>query len=658
MAVSSAAFPAGSLDPGALYPERRIEAPGAIDQFALRLLGRARHALPRALWARPRAVALALNLAEECVALSQASLRTQLRDAARRLDDAGQLARALALVREAARRSLHMTAFDTQLLGASLLLSGKLAEMHTGEGKTLTAGLAAAIAACGGLPVHVVTVNDYLAERDRDKLAPLADYLGLRVGAVLTGMAVAERRAAYRCDITYCTGKELVFDYLKDKVALGAGRTQAHVAFGQWLDGQQDDETLLRGLHFAIVDEADSIFIDEARTPLILSLNAGASDDVAMYRAAIGVARRLVLNRDFRIRAATRELELTDAGRSTAAELCLGLGPDWGVKISREHRVAQALRALHLFQRDHHYVIKDDKVLIVDEQTGRVLPGRTWEEGLHQMIEVKEGQALSDQARTVARITYQRFFKRYLTLSGMTGTAWEVRAELWRVYGLHTVRVPTHRPCIRRVAPSSCLADESGKWQAVCAAVQEQRRAGRPVLVGTRSVAASMQVSAQMSAQGIAHRVLNALQDAEEAQLIEAAGQPGAVTVATNMAGRGTDILLGEGVAAAGGLHVILTEFHDSRRVDRQLFGRAARQGDPGSAQALVCLDDKLLTDHAPVLRRLARVLPGPRSRRAFTAWLRRFCQRRCEAQNARQRGAALRNDQDIENMLSFSGRN
>ena len=654
----SSALARAAFDPTALYPQRRVDQPSALDAFATRLLGSARHALPQGLWARPGLVAQALAQAEAAAALSDADIRAHLHRHARDLGSAASRVQVLALVREAAFRALRMRPYPPQLLAASLLLGGKLAEMQTGEGKTLSAGLAAAIAGCGGTPVHVVTVNDYLAERDSRTLAPLYEFLGLRVGAVLTPMGLPERRAAYGCDITYCTGKELVFDYLKDKVAVTVGRSGAHLTLDHWLDGKKDAGTLLRGLHFAIVDEADSIFIDEARTPLILSLNAGASDNVALYEAAIGVARRLQRGAHFRVRLATRELELTEHGRSVVAEMCLGLGAAWGVRVAREHHVAQALRALHLFQRDQHYVVKDDKVMIVDEQTGRVLPGRTWEHGLHQMIEVKEGQALSDQARTVARITYQRFFRRYLTLSGMTGTAREVRAELWSVYGLHTVVVPPHRPCVRRVAPLRCLGSEAQKWDAVCAQVQDLQRAGRAVLVGTRSVAASQQLSALLAARGVTHRVLNALQDADEAALIEVAGHAGTVTVATNMAGRGTDIALGEGVAGRGGLHVILTEFHDSRRVDRQLFGRAARQGDPGSAQALVSLDDALMADHAPALRRLFHLLPPGPAQRLFVALLRWHCQRLAEGQNARQRRAATRSDQDIENMLSFSGRN
>ena len=654
-----------AVDHGAIYPERRVVVDGALDAWALSLWGRIKHALPRALWARAPAVSEALRQEAATRALGDAELAAALHARARdALHDPAALAKSLALVREVARRTLGLTPFATQLLGASLLLRGKLAEMQTGEGKTLTAGLAAVIAACARLPVHVITVNDYLAERDAAKLKPMCDFLGLLVGVVLTPMSLDQRRPAYASDITYITGKELVFDYLKDKVATQGGRSRSQLDFEGWLDGDangaKNGRTLLRGLHFAIVDEADSIFIDEARTPLILSLNAGASDNVALYQSAIRLARQLERGLHFRIRLATRELDLTDHGRSVIAELGLkmGLGPDWSVKVAREHHVSQALRALHLFQRDQHYVLKDDKVLIVDEQTGRVMPGRTWEHGLHQMIEVKEGIALSDQARTVARITYQRFFRRYLLLAGMTGTAREVQDELWTVYGLQTVVVPTHRPSQRRVWSLRCLPNEAAKWSQVCEQVARLHAQGRPVLVGTRSVAASHALAAALQAHGVPHRVLNALQDAHEAELVETAGERGRVTVATNMAGRGTDIVLGPGVAELGGLHVILTEFHESRRVDRQLFGRAARQGDPGSAQALISLDDALIAHHAPLLRRGFHWMPGAVARRSFVAFLRRRCQHAAEGQNGRQRSAANRSDREIENMLSFSGKN
>ena len=662
-------------DPRAFYAERQPYEPGAVDVWGLGLLGRLRDHLPQRLWRGEAAVQQACLLAGEVSALDDAALVHRLRQHAVAAEGSrASLSQALALVREAAHRSLGMRPYDTQLLGAGLLLHGKLAEMQTGEGKTLTAGLGAALGACAGLPVHVITVNDYLAERDAAKMAPLLRFLGATVGVVLTGMSPAERRRAYACDVTYCTGKELVFDYLKDKLACAGGPSHLSLRLGQWLagagagrgaryadgraDGRAQSSTLLRGLHFAIVDEADSIFIDEARTPLILAAIAEGQSDAAPCLAALALAATLRAGMHFTLRAAAREVSLTPAGSAQVAAAAHLLGPDGAVRVGREHLVAQALRALHLFHRDKHYVVKEDQVQIVDEQTGRTLPGRNWEDGLHQMVEAKEGVALSPPVRTLARITYQRFFRRYLRLAGMTGTAREVGAELWRVYGLQTVAVPTHRPSQRAVWPPRCLPDEAAKWQAVCAAAQTLCEAGRPVLVGTRSVAASEAVARVLAAGGVPHQVLNALQDAAEAAVVAAAGQPGVVTVATNMAGRGTDIELGHGVAEAGGLHVILTEFHESRRVDRQLIGRAARQGDPGSAQAIVSSNDELLAHRAPRWRHAVARLPPGRLQALAVALLRRLAQRAAENSHARQRAAAMRSDREIETLLSFSGKN
>ncbi|MDH3461810.1 MAG: hypothetical protein OEM00_12735, partial [Burkholderiaceae bacterium] len=529
-------------------------------------------------------------------------------------------------------------------------------EMQTGEGKTLTAGIAAALIASAGVPVHVATVNDYLAQRDADELRPLFDFLGLSVGTVITGMDVGLRRASYSCNITYCTGKELVFDYLKDRVAVGSESNQARVKLHGLLGGQTNP-LLLRGLHFAIVDEADSMFIDEARTPLILSENAGPPTDSLLYEEALAIARALREREHFVVRLAHHELLLTPAGRQFVTERCVTLGREWTVRLAREHWVSQALRALHMFHRDQHYIVQDDKVQIVDEQTGRVLPGRMWEQGLHQMIESKEGCKFSDQARTVARITYQRFFRRFIRLSGMTGTAREVRGELWRVYGLELVSVPTHRPSQRRYGPTRCVATEAQKWALVADRAGELTAAGRPVLIGTRSVEASEALSHVLQQRGLSHRVLNARQDAGEADLVSTAGEPGMLTVATNMAGRGTDIKLPAAVVALGGLHVILTEFHESKRVDRQLFGRAARQGDPGSVQAIVSLQDLLFRQYAPHLLKLINQLSDWRLRSPVIEFVRRQAQRRAERIHARTRSAAVKEDKRIETMLSFSGK-
>ena len=644
-----------------VYAQRPEKKEKALDEWVRAQAGLLRHLRPRRSAALHGMVSAANARQPSVQALDDAALRRQFSAQARTLRqsdvaDHAAMAEGLALLREAARRTLGMVPYDTQLVGAAVLASGRLAEMATGEGKTLTAGIAAALVAAGGVPVHVATVNDYLVRRDADEMRPLFEFLGLTVGAVITGMDLPSRRAAYACDITYCTGKELVFDYLKDRAVVGDDASQVRMKLNGLLGGA-GTPLLLRGLHFAIVDEADSIFIDEARTPLILSESAGPPSDALIYTEALALARQMTEHRHFRMRPAHRELLLEPAGRQWLTERCLTLGREWTVRLAREHWAVQALRALHLFKRDHQYIVMEDKVQIIDEQTGRVLPGRVWEQGLHQMIEHKEGCPFSDQTRTVARITYQRFFRRYLRLAGMTGTAHEVRGELWRVYGLETVPIPTHRPLQRHHGRLHCAATEDDKWRQVAERARELQRAGRAVLIGTRSVEASETLSALLGEFGLVHRVLNARQDAEEAALVATAGAPGTLTVATNMAGRGTDIKPPAEVVARGGLHVILTEFHESKRIDRQLFGRAARQGDPGSVQAIVSLQDPLFRQFAPHWLALTARLGGLQMHRWWVDWMRSRAQRSAERIHARTRAAATRQDKRVENLLSFSGR-
>ncbi|MBL8382295.1 MAG: prepilin peptidase, partial [Burkholderiales bacterium] len=640
-----------------VYPERREARENAFDAWARALVGTLWH---RARPLRTRLAELARAagaLADEAARLGDAEIRRGMREVARRaFDDPMRGARAFALIREASVRSLGKRPFDVQLMGAAALFAGKLAEMQTGEGKTLTAALAACIAGVARVPTHVVTVNDYLAERDAGEMRPLFEFFGLTVGTIVSGMSLAARARAYACEVTYCTNKELVFDYLKDRVAAGGRTSRAQLRVREHLGARDAAALLLRGLHFAIVDEADSILIDEARTPLILAEKGEAPGNPAVYAEALDLAHGLDAGRDYEHNAARRELHLTPSGRARLAARCAGMGPAWTAAHAREHLVAQALRALHLFARDQHYLVADDKVQIIDEYTGRVLEGRTWEQGLHQLIETKEGCPLSEHNHTLARITYQRFFRRYLRLSGMTGTVREVSGEIWAVYALETVTIPTNRPNIRRMLPGRCCADAREKWRLVAAEALRMREAGRPVLIGTRSVEASEELSAALTAAGVAHRVLNARQDADEAAIVAQAGSAGAVTVATNMAGRGTDIHLGPGVAASGGLHVVLTEYHDSPRIDRQLFGRCARQGDPGSAVAIVARDDALFRDHGG--------LPGRLLARRFAAemppfWverLRRHAQRRAEAIHARTRRDTLRQDRNLDTLLAFAG--
>ena len=591
-------------------------------------------------------------------AASDGALRERLQGVARHMHRDGftdaLLAQAFAQIREASRRTLGMRHHDVQLLAGRALMQGRLAEMATGEGKTLAATLAAVTAAITGAAVHVVTVNDYLAERDAEHNTPLFAFLELSVGVVLQDMEIAKRREAYACNITYVSNKELTFDYLKDCIALGeASRT--HQQLRELAGSRHTEAPILRGLHIAIIDEADSVLIDEASTPLIISETLPDDLGPALYAQAIELAQALQRGVDFQL-GAHRDIWLTAGGKQRVRELTQAHGGLWRAALWREEFAQKALSALHSFQRDQHYILAEDKVQIVDESTGRVMPDRTWERGLHQMIECKEGCEITGQRRTLAQITYQRFFGRYLHLCGMTGTAQEVAAEIKRSYDLSVTRIPTHRPSKRqRLSDSLCRHPEQ-RWIEVARRAAVMAAQDRAILIGTRSVEASEQLSAELTRTGVAHTVLNARQDKTEADTVAQAGQAGRIMVATNMAGRGTDIKLADTVREAGGLHVILTEFHESARVDRQLFGRCARQGDPGSTEAIVCIDDELFRRFAPAgLRWLLRATAGRRQRslRRIVAWI----QGRAERHYRKQRLETMQRDEQWRRALGFVGK-
>lgn len=508
------------------------------------------------------------------------------------------LVEALAASAEAARRSLGLEVYDTQLLAALIMLDRRLAEMATGEGKTLAAALVAAVGALAGLPVHVLTANDYLVARDAQDLGPFYAALGLRVACVTGGMDEAERRQAYAAPVCYLTARELVFDYLRDGQRRGFAKhdLQRRVA---GLEGRQAPPTLLPGLGMAVLDEADSLLVDEAMMPLILSRSVSDSGARAFLWQARALAAALRAGADFHVDAPARRVELSSPGRRQLAERAAGLGGRWRSPRLREEAVTLALLAEHVYRRDEHYVVRDGRVDIVDEHTGRRAPGRIWSRGLHGLIELKEGCRPSPDTETLARITYQRFFPRYLRLCGMSGTLAEARGELRRVYGLDMVRVPARLPLRRGRGPVRLYVSRHALWQAVGRRVAALRAAGRPVLVGTGSVSESAALSRHLTAVGIPHAVLNASLDADEAEQVARAGEAGQITVATNMAGRGTDIPLGPGVAAAGGLHVLCCQFNRSRRIDRQLEGRCARQGDPGSTETWLSADMPVLAGKA-----------------------------------------------------------
>lgn len=652
--MSELALPA--LAPTAAYPEQLVERPGLLDRIADRLSA----PLARRVAIRKASgfdVARAVRDYEgEAARLTDADLGRRARELGLALRREGfrpgLVAHTFALVREAAGRTLGMRHFDSQLRGGWIMVNGMVAEMDTGEGKTLTATLPACTAALAGLPAHVITVNDYLTGRDAETMGPVYRALGLSVGAVVNGRDPAARRAAYACDVTYCTNKELTFDYLRDRVALGnrMNRTQLAIERVAGVRGR-GDQLLLRGLFFAVVDEADSVLVDEARTPLILSGRAPQTLEREMYELALALARELAPGQDFAIEGGERHVRLTERGRAHLAARAGSLPSLFKGPRRREELVTQALAAIHVFQRDKHYLVRDEKVQIVDEYTGRILPDRSWEQGLHQMVEAKEGCPLSMQQTSIARMTYQRFFRRYLRLAGMTGTAREIAPELWSVYRLPVVRVAPNRPVQRADLGLQVFASLPAKWAAVVAHAQERAAAGQPVLIGTRSVGASEELSRHLTAAGLAHQLLNARQDKQEAEIVAQAGQSGRITVATNMAGRGTDIRLGPGVKERGGLHVIATELHESRRIDRQLFGRCGRQGDPGSYEALVSLEDELCRTYlGRLLLRLAR-------RGALARPLVRLAQRRAERAHAAIRRELLGIDERLGDLLAFSGR-
>jgi preprotein translocase subunit SecA len=505
------------------------------------------------------------------------------------------LPQAMGLAASATAIALGFSPHRQQLLAARVLLDNRLVEMATGEGKTAAIALAAAVAALGRTPVHVVTANDYLAQRDADQLRPFFELLGLTVACVTQPMAAAARREAYGCDVTYCTAKELAFDYLRDGMARVGDLSPLEQRARRIGAAGQQEPPVLRGLCMAILDEADTVLIDEARLPLVLSQGGGSRPEQEFHRAALAHARRLAQGADFSRSADGRRIELTAAGVRRLSQWPAASHPMYGHRAHRQAALELALTALWVLRRDHDYVVRDGQVLLIDETTGRAAPGRAWSQGLHQFVELKEGLEASGTNSTVTQITFQRFFPRYLRLSGASGTLREAAGELEAIYDLPVLVIPPRTP--RRIArlPDRLFADSATLWQTVATSAAQVQATGRPVLIGTDSVARSEALSQILTMRGLAHQVLNARQDSAESRLIAAAGQPGRITVATSMAGRGTDILLDPAVIASGGLHVILCQHNASPRIDRQFLGRAGRQGQPGSTQTLLALDFPLL---------------------------------------------------------------
>ena len=650
------------MTPTAEILRTRLATPPPMHRGADGLVHRGIGLWRRRRFTRPDFARRAVQLADEhagLTELSDADLQRRLdahrREVRRHREDCGAAAEAsLPCVAEAARRKLGLDPYPEQFRAALALLHGVMAEMATGEGKTLAVALAAAPLAWTGFPLHVLTANDYLARRDAGNLGPFYRFCGLEAGRVLAGMPPDERAQNYAAAVVYTTGKELLADFLRDRLVLGphhdASRRIARRHFRMPLPSL--GHMVLRGLHYAIVDEADSLLIDEAVTPLIISRQVDSRVVVDAVLAAHPLADALEAGVDYAVDFPRRDVRLTPAGQERVhRELAALEHPYWRLELAET-----ALRARLFFHRDKQYVVQDGEVIIVDEFTGRMMPGRQWKLGLHQAVEAREGVEVTQPTESIAQMSYQSFFRLFRQVSGITGTARECAGEIWAVHHLPFTVIPRHRPNRLRLHRRRLFATAAEKWHAVVELIASTSATGRPVLVGTRSIAVSEELGARLQARGITFNLLNAVRHREEAQIIEQAGRRGAVTLATNMAGRGTDIHLGEGVVELGGLLVIATEMHRSARIDRQLFGRAARQGDPGDGILFLSLEDELVMDFLPgVVRRMLQF--GVRTRWLGAGTLGvlagRWTQWRAERAAFRQRFAVLEQDKWIQENIS-----
>lgn len=576
-------------------------------------------------------------------------------------DTGNLLPSALAAIREAAARVTGLRPFKVQLMGALALHKGLLAEMATGEGKTLTAALAAILAGWARKPCHIITVNDYLAKRDAEWFESLYEFCGVSVGYVTSILHQEDRARGYAQDVTYTTSKEVVADFLRDRLKLGDQHHPTRRLIHKHLYPHRAELGLvMRGIHTAIVDEADSVLIDEAVTPLIISSPTNNNLMHQVYKEVWAIANRLKKDEDYKVDVRYKEVVLQKSGYQKIDTQLHKLPERWRGASRPAELVEQVLNAKEFYKKGKQYVVQQNKVVIVDEFTGRMMHNRKWRHGLHQAIEAKEGVPLSPVDQTLARLSFQRYFRLYKKLSGMTGTASEAGAELWHTYHLPVIRIPSNRPVIRKHFRDKMFASLGRKMDAIVAEVEYRHQKGQPVLVGTRNVATSQVLAKRLHAEGFKVNLLNALNDRQEAKIIVNAGQPGAITIATNMAGRGTDIHLGEGVAEKGGLHVIATERHESGRIDRQLFGRSGRQGDPGSARAYVSCEDELLERFAPrwllgIFKwSMERHIPGAKLVGRFVSWR---VQRKAQRLAVLSRKSVMKMDTWLDEAVGFTGK-
>lgn len=615
---------------------------------------------PGALRAYRRRAGAIRNASSDFGELSDADLRVLLAARAKSLRrrgvrEAGGVDEFLAALVVAVKRVHGFEPHVEQLVGALALNDGWLAEMATGEGKTLVAGIGAILLAAQGRRCHVLTANDYLAARDRDLLEPLAAWCGMQVGCVIGDTKPPLRAEGYANPIVYSTAKDVLADFLRDRLAAGAAETSIlRLARALAADDVTSGARTLPPLDAVIVDEADHVLIDEAVTPLIISQKVPNGP----LTEAVKVADKLVTGweegMDFAVNRQHREIQLLDRGREKVASSAKQFPEGWASSSRRAELVDTALQARAFFLRNHHYVVLEGKVVIVDESTGRQMPDRQWQQGLHQAVEVKEGLEPDDPTIIAARMSFQRFFRLYHQLSGLTGTAWEARHELHEIYGLKVLRVPTHRPCVRVEEPAGIVTAQN-KWQAICDHIETVHQTKRPVLAGTRTVADSERLRKMLEERGHAVEVLNAINHEREAEIVASAGECGRIMIATNMAGRGTDIGLAVGVAAMGGLHVVAAERHASMRIDRQMFGRAGRQGDPGSARAFASLDDDVVVRNAPSWLRMGVIWCGkvaPKTSKLLSVLLIWLSQRIAGRRDSSRRRQLLAADYRLEESL------
>ena len=591
------------------------------------------------------------DLSGDALARRRDGVRASLR--AKNMSDR-DLIEALAIANEYARRNLKLTPFAEQLACAAALVRGAVAEMETGEGKTLAAFLAATVFGLAGRAVHVVTANDYLADRDAQDLRGAYAALGLSVGTVIGGDLVPKRQAAYGADIVYVSSKEVAFDYLRDGLAPSHDANNPDLAakLGRVfaLTGAVRAQPLQRGLDVAIVDEIDSVLIDEAGTPLLISTNRAGDISEDTARQALALAAKFTPGLDFALDAFALMPVLTPGGMQRLEDETAQLTGPWRIRLIRDELMRAAIASHHALKRDHHYLVRDGKIVLIDQHSGRATPDRHWSHGLSLMVEVKEGCVSTGEKKSLASISFQRFFRGYATICGMSGTVREVAVELRAVYGLKSTWVKRRLPLCRTHEQQRVFPDREKLWAMAAQAAAELHARGQPALVAVRSVGEANRASAALSTFGVPHRVLSAAQDSTEAEIVANAGKSGAITIVTNMAGRGTDIRLGAGVAELGGLVVVICERHDSRRVDRQLIGRCARQGDPGVVMEFVSPEDSAIRFLGPLWQKLMARWPQ------LTGIAIAYAQRLSDRHNMRARLQLLRRDEQLSKIMAFAG--